>query len=78
MINLTQQMAGLIKKTAPAGCRFFMLQRSFYKNWIMISPIMIAVMVDTSPGIINEWLRIYLPILVVPVRSKFMAATSVG
>ena len=22
MINLTQQMAGLIKKTAPAGCRF--------------------------------------------------------
>ena len=44
----------------------------------MISPIMIAVMVDTSPGIINEWLRIYLPILVVPVRSEFMAATSVG
>ena len=22
MINLTQQMAGLIKKTAPVGCRF--------------------------------------------------------
>ncbi len=35
-------------------------------------------MVAISPGIINEWFSRYLPIRVVPVVSKFMAAITVG
>ena len=35
-------------------------------------------MVHTRPGIMNEWLRTYFPMRVVPVRSKLMAATTVG
>lgn len=41
-----------------------------------------ATMVDTatlmSPGIMKEWLRRYLPITVVPERSKFTVAISEG
>ena len=40
-------------------------------------PVLTATIVDTSPGIMNEWLRMYLPIFVVPLRSKFTAAISV-
>lgn len=35
-------------------------------------------MVAISPGIINEWFSRYLPIRVVPVVSKFMAAITVS
>ncbi len=35
-------------------------------------------MVHTSPGIINEWFSRYLPITVVPERSKFTVAMSDG
>ena len=34
--------------------------------------------VAISPGTMNEWLRRYFPILVVPVVSKFIAAITVG
>lgn len=37
-----------------------------------------ATTVATMPGIIKEWFSTYLPIRVVPVRSKLMAATTVG
>jgi hypothetical protein len=41
-----------------------------------------ATMVDTmtqmSPGIMNEWFNRYLPITVVPERSKFTVAISEG
>ena len=47
-------------------------------NCTKISPVTTEVMVAISPGIIKEWLSIYLPIRVVPVRSKLMAATTVG
>lgn len=33
---------------------------------------------DISPGIINEWFKRYLPITVVPERSKFTVAISDG
>lgn len=42
------------------------------------NPKAMATAVETIPGIIKEWLSIYLPIRVVPVRSKLMAATTVG
>ena len=35
-----------------------------------------AVPVATIPGIMNEWLSTYLPIFVVPERSKLIAAMS--
>ena len=41
------------------------------------NPKAMATAVETIPGIIKEWLSIYLPIRVVPVRSKLMAATTV-
>ena len=41
-------------------------------------PVTTVVMVAISPGIIKEWFRTYFPIRVVPVRSKLMAATTVG
>lgn len=41
-------------------------------------PAATATMVATSPGIINEWFSTYFPIRVVPVRSKLIAATTVG
>ena len=47
-------------------------------NCTKISPVMTEVMVAISPGIIKEWFRTYFPIRVVPVRSKLMAATTVG
>ena len=37
-----------------------------------------AVTVEIKPGIMNEWFKIHLPIPVVPVRSKLIAATTVG
>ena len=39
---------------------------------------MVAVMTYTMPGIMNEWLRRYFPITVVPERSKFTVAISEG
>ncbi len=47
-------------------------------SWTRKSPVATAVMVAMSPGIMKEWLSTYFPILVVPVRSKLMAATTVG
>ena len=44
----------------------------------MINPTMVLTMTLTSPGIINEWLSRYLPITVVPERSKFTVAISEG
>ena len=43
-----------------------------------LSLIHISTPVETSPGSMNEWFSTYLPIRVVPVRSKLMAATTVG
>ena len=42
------------------------------------NPKAMATAVETIPGIIKEWFRTYFPIRVVPVRSKLMAATTVG
>ena len=42
----------------------------------MARPVVTATMVETKPGIINEWLSTYLPIRVVPDKSKEMAATN--
>ena len=39
-------------------------------------PVNTATQVATSPGIMNEWLSTYLPIFVVPDRSKLIAAIS--
>ena len=39
-------------------------------------PVMTATAVATTPGIMNEWLSTYLPIFVVPDRSKLIAAIS--
>ena len=39
-------------------------------------PTITATDVATRPGIMNEWLSTYLPILVVPERSKLIAAIS--
>src|SRR5206468_1708418 len=39
-------------------------------------PVITATVVATMPGIMNEWLRTYLPIRVVPDRSKLIAAIS--
>ena len=39
-------------------------------------PTITATAVATSPGIMNEWLSTYLPNLVVPERSKLIAAIS--
>ena len=47
-------------------------------NCTKISPVTTEVMVAISPGIIKEWFRTYFQIRVVPVRSKLMAATTVG
>jgi len=51
---------------------------SFAQNMILArnSPVTTATAVATIPGIMNEWLRTYLPILVVPERSKLIAAIS--
>ena len=43
----------------------------------MTKPTATAVMVAIRPGSIKEWFRIYLPIPVVPERSKLMAAIRV-
>src|SRR5512145_1955853 len=43
----------------------------------MTKPTTTAVMVATRPGSIKEWFRIYLPMPVVPERSKLMAAMRV-
>ena len=40
------------------------------------SPVITATAVATRPGIMNEWLSTYLPIFVVPDRSKLIAAIS--
>jgi hypothetical protein len=40
------------------------------------SPVITATAVATIPGIINEWFSTYLPIFVVPERSKLIAAIS--
>ena len=40
------------------------------------SPVVTATAVATTPGIMNEWLSTYLPIFVVPDRSKLIAAIS--
>jgi hypothetical protein len=45
---------------------------------ISSNPTAMATTVATIPGNINEWLSTHLPIRVVPVLSKFIAATSVG
>lgn len=39
---------------------------------------MVEVMTLTRPGIINEWLSRYLPMTVVPERSKLTVAMSEG
>src|SRR5690606_25597139 len=39
-------------------------------------PVVTAPAVATSPGIMNEWFSTYLPIFVVPDRSKLIAAIS--
>jgi hypothetical protein len=39
-------------------------------------PVTTATAVATMPGIMNEWLSTYLPIFVVPDRSKLIAAIS--
>ena len=49
-----------------------------YKNWINRKPSITETPVAIIPGIINEWFSMYLPILVVPVLSKLIAATTVG
>lgn len=41
-------------------------------------PQIVAVMTWTMPGIMNEWFRRYLPMTVVPERSKFTVAISDG
>jgi hypothetical protein len=38
----------------------------------------VDVVTHTSPGIINEWFSRYLPMTVVPERSKFTVAISDG
>lgn len=38
----------------------------------------VDVLTQMSPGIMNEWLSRYLPITVVPERSKFTVAMSEG
>ena len=38
----------------------------------------VETMTDMSPGIINEWFSRYLPMTVVPDRSKFTVAMSEG
>src|SRR5262245_66286492 len=43
----------------------------------MTKPTTTPVMVATRPGSIKEWFRIYLPMPVVPERSKLMAAMRV-
>ena len=43
----------------------------------MISPMRTALHVATIPGSMNEWFRTYLPMPVVPLRSKLMAAMMV-
>ena len=43
----------------------------------MTNPTTTAVMVETRPGSIKEWFRIYLPMPVVPERSKLMPAIRV-
>ena len=42
------------------------------------NPSRMDTLVAINPGIMNEWFRMYLPIRVVPVRSKLIAATTVG
>jgi len=51
---------------------------SFAQNMILArkSPVTTATAVATMPGIMNEWLSTYLPIFVVPDRSKLIAAIS--
>ncbi len=39
---------------------------------------MVEVMTQISPGIMNEWFNRYLPMTVVPDRSKFTVAISEG
>ena len=41
-------------------------------------PTATAPAVETSPGSMKLWFSTYLPMRVVPVRSKLMAATMVG
>lgn len=45
---------------------------------IISRPTAMEVTVVMSPGSMNEWFSIHLPILVVPVLSKLIAATMVG
>lgn len=52
--------------------------RSVQYIWIRISPATMATDVDTSPGSMKEWFSIHLPMRVVPVVSKLIAATMVG
>ena len=49
-----------------------------YRKETINKPSATATIVATKPGIMNEWFRMYLPMRVVPVRSKLMAATTVG
>ena len=52
--------------------------RRFHQNITFASnrPVVTATAVATMPGIMNEWLSTYLPIFVVPDRSKLIAAIS--
>ena len=44
----------------------------------MTKPTQQPLMTPIRPGIMNEWFKIYLPILVVPERSKPIQARSEG
>ena len=66
------------------GCRdvaymlrlYFLL--SYYMNLMNSIPNPTETPVAINPGIMKEWFKMYLPMRVVPVRSKLMAATTVG
>lgn len=53
-------------------------QLNQYKNVMIRYPTPMLTNVVMNPDSWKEWLSTYLPIRVVPVRSKLMAATSVG
>ena len=52
--------------------------RAYMRIFPSTRPSTTATSVATRPGSMKLWFRTYFPIRVVPVRSKLMAATSVG
>ncbi len=61
--------------TVLSGLREF---QSCIKNAAIKYPTSVAVPTPISPGIMKLWFRRYLPMWVVPVRSKLMADRSLG